>query len=225
MCFERPADFGAVQESALSDAISLLREHVADGLLDGETIVTRALAFEEPFDGLQAASLRRPFLDWTQKTDQRVLGPEHPDALVARSNFAAFIGDAGEPSAALQLFRALLPDIERVLGADHPYALSTRYDIASLTGDNGDPAAALVLFHTLLPDQEHVLGPDHLDTLSTRQRVAALTGSMGDPAAALSLLPDLLADMERVLGSEHSHVLSTLALMKHLETMMKGQTE
>ncbi|TDN43523.1 tetratricopeptide repeat protein [Azoarcus indigens] len=211
MRFERPADFGPVQESALADAISLLREHVADGLLDGETALTRALAFEEPFEGLQAASLRRPFLDWTQQTAHRLLGAGHPDALVARSNFASLIGNAGESSTALQLFRALLPDIERVLGADHSNTLITRANIASWTGDAGHPENALTLFRELLPDMQRLLGPGHPATLVARNNIAFWTGKAGNPEAALKLLQELLPDVERILGHDHPHALGTRA--------------
>jgi len=209
MRFERPADFGPVQESALADAISLLREHVAGGLLDGETALTRALAFEEPFEGLQAASLRRPFLDWTQQTAHRLLGAGHPDTLVARSNFASFIGDAGESSTALQLFRALLPDIERIHGADHSDTLITRANIASWTGDAGHPGDALTLFQELLPDMQRLLGPGHPATLVARNNIAFWTGKAGTPEAALKLLQELLPDVERILGHDHPHALGT----------------
>ena len=134
--FDRPADFGPMQEAALSDAMDLLREHVADGLLDGETAVAHALELDSGFDSLQAASLRRPFLDWTVQTALLVLGPDHPDTLTTRNNIALWTGNAGEPAAARDLFRALLPDMERVLGPDHPVTNATRAWIANL-----EPAA------------------------------------------------------------------------------------
>ena len=44
----------------------------------------------------------------------------------------------GRRARALQLFSALLPDLERVLGRDHPGTLTTRNNIAHWTGATGD---------------------------------------------------------------------------------------
>ena len=126
MHVDRPGDFGAQQESDLADTMDLLREHVANGLLDGETAIAHALVLESQFDSVQAASLRRPFLEWTMQTVLRVLGPEHPDTLTTRNNIASWTGHAGEPGVARDLFRALLPDRERVLGPEHPATQTVR---------------------------------------------------------------------------------------------------
>lgn len=142
MHFDRPADFGPAQEKALSDTMALLREHEADGLLEGASAIARALALEARFDSVQAMSVRRPFLEWSVQTAQRVLGPEHPATLTTRNNLAHWTGEAGEPAAARDLFRALLPDHERVLGPEHPRTVATRGWIEHLDKRIGRPSGA-----------------------------------------------------------------------------------
>ena len=90
-------------------------------------------------------------------------GRERPPALITRTlqnrnNIPRLTGDAGEPAAARDLFRALL-DMERVPAPDHPDTLTTRNNIAAWTGSAGESAAARDLFRALLPDMERVLGP------------------------------------------------------------------
>jgi hypothetical protein len=60
-----------------------------------------------------------------------VLGRDHPDVLITRSNIASFTGRCGDSAEALRLFRELLPDRIRVLGRDHPDVLVTRNHIAT----------------------------------------------------------------------------------------------
>jgi hypothetical protein len=69
-----------------------------------------------------------------------VLGPDHPDILITRSNMAVWTAHCGDVAGALRLFRELLPDRERVLGPDHPDTLATRSNIATcvrMLTDNG----------------------------------------------------------------------------------------
>jgi Tetratricopeptide repeat len=74
---------------------------------------------------------------------ERVLGPEHPDPLVARDESAFWTGKAGDPAAARDQLAALLPVRERVLGPEHPDTLDTRYDLACWAREaDGDPGAA-----------------------------------------------------------------------------------
>ena len=63
---------------------------------------------------------------------ERVLGRDHPNALMTRNNIAAWTGRVGEARGALRLFTELLPDMERVLGRDHPDTLRTQETIKPL---------------------------------------------------------------------------------------------
>ena len=64
-------------------------------------------------------------------TQLRVLGPDHPDALVTRANLASWLGELGDPASAAAALEQVLIDQLRVLGPDHPDALATRANLAS----------------------------------------------------------------------------------------------
>ncbi|MFE1877828.1 tetratricopeptide repeat protein, partial [Streptomyces sp. NPDC059496] len=60
----------------------------------------------------------------------RVLGPDHPNTLTARSNLARWRGEAGDAIGAAAAVTELLTDMVRVLGPDHPNTLTTRHSLA-----------------------------------------------------------------------------------------------
>ncbi len=68
---------------------------------------------------------------------ERVLGPEHPETLIARANLADWTGEAGDAAGARDLFAALLPMRERVLGREHPDTQSARANLAHWTKKAG----------------------------------------------------------------------------------------
>ena len=138
---------------------------------------------------------------------ERVLGPEHPDTLTARSELAGLTGDAGDAAGARDLFAGLLPVLERVLGREHQRTLVARGELARWTGMAGDAAAARDLFAGLLPVFERVLGQEHQHTLVARGNLARWTGMAGDAAAARDLFAGMLPVLERVLGPEHPDTL------------------
>ena len=59
----------------------------------------------------------------------RVLGPDDPETLVARSNEAYWTGESGDAAAALRLYTGLVPDEARVLGPDHPDTAADRAEL------------------------------------------------------------------------------------------------
>ena len=151
-----------------------------------------------------ARDLQRRVLD----ARERVLGPEHPRTLSARTDLARWTGEAGDPAAARDLLAGLLPVREKVSGPEHPDTLAVRSGLARWTGRAGNPAAARDLFAALLPARERVLGPEHPRTLSARANLAYWTGEAGDPAAARDLLAGLLPVREKVSGPEHPDTLA-----------------
>ena len=69
---------------------------------------------------------------------ERILGPDHPQALDARGNLAYWRGEAGDPAGAAAAFEQLLSDQLRVLGPDHPQTLTTRHNLARWRGEAGE---------------------------------------------------------------------------------------
>ncbi|MFF4505774.1 tetratricopeptide repeat protein [Streptomyces sp. NPDC001401] len=139
----------------------------------------------------------------------RVLGPDHPETLAARSLLATFRGRAGDPVGAADAFAELLFEMLRALGHEHPYTVVTLGDLARWRGAAGDPAGAANSLTQLLPRLVRVLGPDHPDTLALRNNLAMFRGEAGDPAGAADAYAELLPDMLRVLGPDHPHTVLT----------------
>jgi NB-ARC domain-containing protein/tetratricopeptide repeat protein len=137
----------------------------------------------------------------------RVLGPDHPDTLATRGNFASWTGQTGDAAGAAEALKQLLADQVRVLGPDHPHTLTTSNHLADWTGEAGDAAGAAEAFEHLLADHLRVHGPDHPHTLATRGNLASWTGQTGDAAGAAEAFEHLLADHLRVHGPDHPDTL------------------
>ncbi|MET7712234.1 tetratricopeptide repeat protein [Streptomyces sp. NPDC005407] len=65
---------------------------------------------------------------------ERLLGPDHPDTVSARSNLANSYSDVGRIQEALELSERVLADRERLLGPDHPDTLTARSNLAHVRG-------------------------------------------------------------------------------------------
>ena len=130
----------------------------------------------------------------TLADQERVLGADHPDTLLTRSNLANAYPDAGRTAEAITLYEQNLADQERVLGADHPDTLQARNNLANAYRDAGRTAEAITLHEQTLADRERVLGADHPDTLQTRVNLAIAYPDAGRTAEAITLHEQSLAD-------------------------------
>src|SRR5215472_4013719 len=113
-------------------------------------------------------------------TVERMLGPEHPETLTARSSLAHWTGRAGDAAAARDQLAALVPVVQRVFGPEHPETLTSRRYLAHWTGRAGDGAAARDQHAALVRAYEQVRGPEHPETLSVRSNLAVWTEDAGD---------------------------------------------
>ena len=68
---------------------------------------------------------------------ERILGPEDPDTVTVRCNFAFWTGLAGDPAAKRDLLADLLPAPERIFGPEHPDTLTVRRQLAYWTKEAG----------------------------------------------------------------------------------------
>ena len=138
-----------------------------------------------------------------------VLGPDHPDTLIARDNLAGAYEDVGRFDEAIELSERVLAEQERVLGPDHPKTLTVRNNLAGAYHSAGRFDEAIELLERVLVGSERVLGPDHPDTLMTRNNLAVAYRSVGRFDEAIELLGRVLADQERVLDPDHPDTLGT----------------
>ena len=138
-----------------------------------------------------------------------VLGPDHPDTLIARDNLAGAYEDVGRFDEAIELSERVLAEQERVLGPDHPKTLTVRNNLAGAYHSAGRFDEAIELLERVLVGSERVLDPDHPDTLGTRNNLAFAYQAAGRFDEAIELFERVLADQERVLGPDHPDTLGT----------------
>ncbi|MGK5693456.1 NB-ARC domain-containing protein [Streptomyces sp. URMC 128] len=139
----------------------------------------------------------------------RVLGPDHPDTLIIRVDYANWRAKAGDSAGASADFAELLPDLARVLGPDSQRTLYARHQLAHFRGLAGDAAGAAAAVAELLPDLIRVLGPDYGWTLIARCNVAGWRGEAGDVAGVEAAFAELAPDLKRALGYSAPHTVTT----------------
>jgi hypothetical protein len=131
------------------------------------------------------------------------------DTLTFEVNLANFIGEAGDPAAARDQYRDLLPSIEDIFPKDEALVLKAR--LADFTGLAGDPAAACEQFEELLPVLKRELGQKDPDTLAARANLARYTGAAGDAAAARDQYRELLPIFKKEIGDKNAETLKVKA--------------
>ncbi|MCA2216333.1 tetratricopeptide repeat protein [Jidongwangia harbinensis] len=138
---------------------------------------------------------------------EHVLGPEHPETLLYRSNLAWFTGEAGDVVAARDSLIALLRTAERVLKKTDYELIGIRSTHARFVGEAGDAAGARDLHLALVPLRREVFGRKSHTTLVHEAQTIRWTGKAGDPASAHNQLSSLISIMRDALGPSHRETL------------------
>ncbi|MEK8170033.1 tetratricopeptide repeat protein [Streptomyces sp. M19] len=121
---------------------------------------------------------------------ERSMGPDHPDTLRCRHNFAFNLARLGRLEDAYRTARDVASARARVLGADHPDTLVTAYEVAYALGQLGRWDEALLWYQEVAAARGRALGPDHPDTSRRATRSAsASAGSAAPPRRWRSTAP------------------------------------
>jgi tetratricopeptide (TPR) repeat protein len=99
---------------------------------------------------------------------ERLLGPEHPDTVRARSDLARAYHQMGRVADAVPLVEQVLTAREQLFGAQHPRTLTARNNLASAYRATGRAAEAIPLFEQNVATCERLFGADHPKTLASR---------------------------------------------------------
>ncbi|MFJ4853571.1 tetratricopeptide repeat protein [Streptomyces sp. NPDC088730] len=140
----------------------------------------------------------------------RVLGPDHPDTLVALDDLAAAYGDTGRAQEALRLGERVAEARTRVLGPEHPDTLDTLDNLAASYDDVGRTQEALRLREWVAGARTRVLGPDHPDTLEILDAITASYVATGRLFDAAELEERGIQARTRVLGAGHPDTLASV---------------
>ena len=116
----------------------------------------------------EALKLREEVLALSRK----VLGPEHPDTLMAMNNLANSYDDAGRRDEALKLREEVLALRRKVIGPEHPDTLVAMNNLANSYDEAGRRDEALKMREEVLALRRKVIGPEHPDTLLAMHNLA-----------------------------------------------------
>jgi tetratricopeptide (TPR) repeat protein len=93
-----------------------------------------------------------------------VVGPEHPDTLLTRSDLAEVFYHQNKYTEAETEFREVLKLREKVLGPDNPNTLNTCFGLALCLRAEGQIQEASALAQRAAEGARKFLGPEHPDT-------------------------------------------------------------
>jgi tetratricopeptide (TPR) repeat protein len=220
-----------VEQSALAAAAALLESWpdgergtpVGDSLRASATTLRRATGGLLWSNGLHPlllragqslddASLTGPAVDyWMQltTTGDQVLGPGHPDSMIAVERLAAAYVAAGRVAEAVAWYQRIMADWGRAFGPDHPRTLAARVRLGRVLVTAGQYADAIAVLTAALNDAERAYGPTHPECAIIRDEVAAGYRAAGELNEAIRLYRLILGERERSLGSQHPDTMQT----------------
>jgi tetratricopeptide (TPR) repeat protein len=88
-------------------------------------------------------------------------GPEAPDTLLFRNDYARALSGLGDDATAITELRAILAAREKVIGPGHPQTAITRVDLGKILGRNGGMEEAEQLIRRGRDDYAAAMGEDH----------------------------------------------------------------
>ena len=139
-------------------------------------------------------------------SQERTLGPDHPNLATALNNLAALYIAQGNYADAEQLLKRSLAIQEKALGPDHPNVAQTLNFLAELYRTQGRYADAEPLYKRALASWEKALGPDDPNVAAVLNNLALLAQSKGQYADAEPLFKRSLTIYEKSFGSNHPTV-------------------
>jgi tetratricopeptide (TPR) repeat protein len=160
---------------------------------------------------LDSAGLSGPAVAWWREAaadSNRILGPGHPDTVLAGGLLASALLAAGRAAEAVSGFEWLLAGRANVLGPDHPGTVAARVGLGRALVAAGKPGDAVTVLEQRVSHSERVHGADDTGTLATRDEYAAACLAAGNAAEAIRCYRRCLADRERLLGPRHQAALA-----------------
>jgi tetratricopeptide (TPR) repeat protein len=148
----------------------------------------------------------RTYLERSLRIAESILGPQHPEVAIIRSDLGVVLSDLADYSGARMQLDQALPVVEAALGPDHPEAAIRRGVLGGVLRDLGDYAAAKNQFEQAVAIDEKAYGPNHPEVARDRFNLAGVLGDLGDYAAAKNQIEQALAIDEKAYGPNHPRV-------------------
>jgi tetratricopeptide (TPR) repeat protein len=151
--------------------------------------------------GMVGAAL--PFWRNLSAAAERLLGPDHPDAIMIAGRVAALDLAAGEAASAAERYERISTQLQRRLGADNVAQIAAQLDLGRSLAADAQFGKAVAVFDQAAAGYKRVLGPDHLDTVAAGEQLASACLQAGERARAITLYRQAVADRVRLQGTRH----------------------
>lgn len=194
--------------SGLRSCVAALRQNAGDLLwADGcHPVLLRT------GESLDRARLTEPAVDhwhYLATTSGRLLGAEHPDAMLACQRLADAYLAAGRAGDAAAWFEWMLDSQIHELGPDHRDVIKARRRLGHALVAARQFQDAIAVLERVVPEFEQAWGPEHTETLGTRDELAAAYLAAGLHSDAITVYRGTLADRERSQGARHPQTMIT----------------
>ena len=149
---------------------------------------------------------------WRAVTDasDRLLGPSHPDTVVAVTRLAGAALAAGLGDDAVTSYQRALDTQTGRLGPDHPRTAAARADLVAALLAAGRPEEAIAILEGALAVGERGgRAPGDLDGLALQDSLAAAYLAARQCQDAIRLAERTLAERERSQGQDHAETMRT----------------
>jgi len=194
--------------AALRSCAASLRRVAGDALWAGGGCPRLLLAAGHSLD---AAGLTGPAVAWWRELaadSGKILGPGHPDTVLASGLLAAALLAAGQAAEAVTWFGWVLAGRASMLGPDHPGTIAARVSLGRALAAAGKPGDAVLVLDEAARHSERVHGPDGAGTLAAREEYAAACLAAGEAGEAIRCYQRCLAGRERLHGPDHPGALT-----------------
>lgn len=142
-------------------------------------------------------------------TGERMLGPGHPDVLLANRRLAAAHLAAGRPAEAAVSLRQALTGASRAHGPDHRDVIAIQIDLGRALTASGQSVDAVAILADATAACERAHGDDDPSTLGARDELAAACQAAERLDEAIVSYQRILADRDRIQGSRHPDTITT----------------
>ena len=139
---------------------------------------------------------------------ERVLGPSHPDTLIAKEDLARAYLAAGRQGEALALQKQVVAGRQAIFGASHPDTLRAQSNLATAYQAAGQTDTAIAVLRRVLAERQRAPGASLRDTLATQASLALCYRDIERVDEAITILEEVVTDSEEGLGPEHPDTLS-----------------
>ncbi len=170
------------------------------------------LAIGTTYESLGLHRESQPHLERALEIRRRVLGPEHPETLIAMNRVASQYGKQAGPmlKKAESMYAQALDVSRRVNGPEHSFTTAMMNNLALAYSTSGRDKEAAALYASALEIKRRVPGPADGETLVTMSNLADTYRRLGQYEKAEAMSKMVLETQRRTLGPEHPLTLGTM---------------